>query len=517
MGMMIRKTLEVLLLVVLAACGQEPAESQRPVGDTTAYDLVLANGRVIDPASGLDGIRHVGINEGVIEAVSESALRGDTVLDVSGQVVAPGFINIHSHSFTPLGQEFELRDGVTTAIEAESGAYPVADFGIHAPIAIAEKPLINFGATVGHAWVRSRMMDGEHAAAGFDQSMARALAGETPGGWESAVFTKALPEDDHDELRRHLHTGLDQGGLGIGVLLDYMSEYVSDAELRIIFEVAAERQATVFIHVRRGVAGDTAGLIEAIELARITGAPVHICHLQASAMQNVAEFLRLIREARAEGVKVTTESFPYNAGSTSITAAVFSRDWQKIFAITYEDVEWAATGERFNEQMWNEYREKYPQGGVIHHYNKEEWTQVSTNAPDVIVAADGIPILNLETKVAPFGIGTNSRVLGRYVREKGSLDLMTALSKMTIQPARVLEDYSPAMARKGRIQVGSDADITVFDPETIIDHATFQDPFQASSGITHVIVGGQVVIRDSELQAGVYPGRRVLRQEMIAL
>ncbi|MBT8079413.1 MAG: amidohydrolase family protein [Gammaproteobacteria bacterium] len=498
----------ILIIVLLAAaCGEREVTTTAP----GHYDVVLANGRVMDPESGLDAIRHVGITGDTIGAISDAPLAGTLVVDVSGQVVSPGFVNIHSHSFTPLGQEFELRDGVTTAIEAESGAYPVAAFGTHEPIDIAARARINFGASVGHAWVRSLLFDGERADAGFDQVIARAMRGPTDGGLASGTFSSPLPANRIGELREHLLNGLDEGGLGIGVLLDYMSEVVSEDELRTIFEVAGERQAPVFIHVRRGVAGDTSGLIEAIELAKDTRAPVHICHLQASAMQNVAEFLRLIRQAREDGLQITTESFPYNAGSTSITAAVFNRDWRKIFAIGYEDVEWAATGERFTEQMWNEYREKYPQGAVIHHYNREEWTSIATNAADVIVAADGVPILTLDAKVAPFGIGANARVLGRYVREKGSLDLMAALSKMTYQPAMVLARYSPAMAMKGRLRPGADADITVFDPQTIIDNATFQDPYQASTGISHVIVGGRFALRDGSIVEETFAGRRVLR------
>ncbi|MGB5624269.1 MAG: amidohydrolase family protein, partial [Woeseiaceae bacterium] len=253
------------------------------------------------------------------------------------------------------------------------------------------------------------------------------------------------------------------------------------------------------------------GLLEIIRFAKASGAPVHVCHVQANAMGNIEAFLRLIREARDEGVKITTESFPYNGASTTISAAVFNRDWQTIFDITYEDVEWAATGERFNEEMWHVYRENYPGGLVIHHYNKEEWTSVATNAPDVIVAADGFPILTLEQKVAPFGIGANSRVLGRYVREKGTLSLQDAIAKMTYLPAKMLQDYSPSMAKKGRIKIGADADITMFNPATVIDNATYADPYQASSGIVHVLVGGQIAISDGKLQSDVYAGRRVLR------
>ncbi len=490
------------------ACGDTASDSAI---EPEQYNVVLLGGRVIDPESGLDAVRNIGITGKTIKAVAEEPLRGAETIDASGLVVSPGFINIHSHSWTPLGQEFELKDGVTTSLELEAGAYPVNQFGTHAPIAITDKARINYGASVGHAWIRSALLEADEALSGADDMVAHAIAEGGAGDMERPAFRAPLSPRQREELRNHLEDGLDQGGLGIGVLLDYMSEVVDDAEMRVVFDVAAERQAPVIVHIRRGIAGDTAGLLEIISYARASGAPVHICHVQANAMGNIQEFLRLIRETRADGVSITTESFPYNAAATSNTAAVFNRDWQTIFDIKYEDVEWAATGERFTEKTWHEYREKYPGGTIIHHYNKEEWTSVATNAPDVIVAADSFPIFTLEQKVAPFGIGTNSRVLGRYVREKGSLGLADAIAKMTYLPASVLDDYSPAMALKGRIQPGADADITVFDPDIVIDNATYRDPYQASSGIEHVIVGGQIVIRDGEMQENVFPGRRILR------
>jgi N-acyl-D-aspartate/D-glutamate deacylase len=492
--------------------GQSPEQTNAvPEAEVSQYELVLEGGRVIDPESGLDAVRNVGITNGQIKAVTDEPLSGETVVDVTGLVVAPGFVNVHSHAWTPLGQVFEVQDGVTTALELEAGAFPVGNFGTFEPIAIDGKSRINFGASVGHAFIRSAILEGDSALSGADEMVSRAMAGEPQISMERPAFREPLSAEQRSELREHLVQGLIQGGLGIGMLLDYMSEVVDEQEMRIIFELAAEHQAPISVHVRRGVAGDTTGLLEVIQLARETGAPVHICHIQASGMGNVAEFLRLIRKARDEGMRITTESFPYNAGSTSNNAAVFNRDWQKIFAITYEDVEWAATGERFDEAMWNEYREKYPGGTVIHHYNKEEWTSIPTNATDVAVASDGIPIVSLEIKVAPFGIGTNARVLGRYVREKGSLSLTDAIAKMTLLPASVLDAYSPSMAQKSRIQPGKDADITIFDPETVIDNGTYQDPYQASSGIIHVLVNGQFVVRNDELVEDAFPGKRVLR------
>ena len=497
----------ILGLLALAACGE-------PTAEVTTYDLVIAEGRVIDPESGLDGIHHVGINGGRIEAVSTTPIQGNRTIDASGLVVSPGFINLHSHAWTPLGQEFELRDGVTTALELEGGAYPVADFGTHVPFPIADNARINFGASVGHAWIRSAILEGAESLSGIDHMVMRGIVdGGTGGNMERPSFRAPLSASQRVELRAHLAAGLKQGGLGIGMLLDYMSEVVDDMEMQVVFGVAAEHQAPIIVHIRRGVAGDIAGLDEIIGYARQSGAPVHVCHVQANAMGNIREFLRKIRAARDSGVRITTESYPYNGASTSNTAAVFNRDWQTIFDISYEDVEWAATGERFTEETWHEYREKYPGGAVIHHYNKEEWTSVATTAADVIVASDSFPIFSLDSKKAPFGVGTNARILGRYVRDKGSLSLNDAIAKMTILPAAVLAEYSPVMALKGRIQVGADADITVFDPGTVIDNATYSEPYRASSGILHVIVGGQIAISDGELREDVFAGRRVLRDE----
>lgn len=494
------------LCLLLGAC-----DSGSGGGAAAEYDLVLRGGRVIDPESGLDAIRDVGIRDGRIAAVSGQPLAGRESVDVSGFIVAPGFINLHTHAWTPLGQRFEVQDGVTTTLELESGSYPAAAFATHEPIAIATAPRTNFGASLGHAWIRSAILEGEDRATGFDELIARALRGGAGADMERPAFRQPLDADQRDELRRRLEEGLGQGGLGIGVLLDYMSEAVDEDELRLVFEVAAQREAPIFIHIRRGIAGDTGGLREVIGLARQTGAPVHICHLQANAMGNIAEFMRLIREARSDGVRISMESFPYNAGSTSISAAVFDRDWQTIFDISYEDVEWVATGERLTAETWDRYRRESPGGTVVHHYNREEWTRQASEAPDVIVAADGVPILTLDQKNAPFGIGTFSRIYAHYVRDEGTLDLMDAVAKMTLLPARVLEGYSVAFRQKGRIRVGADADITVFDLDRIQDNASFSDPYRPSTGIMHVLVGGRFALRDGELQEDNYPGQRILR------
>jgi N-acyl-D-aspartate/D-glutamate deacylase len=303
-------------------------------------------------------------------------------------------------------------------------------------------------------------------------------------------------------------SALDAGALGIGLPLDYFSEGVDESELRMIFELAAERETLLFIHLRRGINGDPTGLREALRLAASTGAALHICHLQHNAMRNTDLFLREIAEARAKGVDVTTETLPYNAGSALISSAVFGRDWRTIFDIDYGDVEWTATGMRFDAATFDDYRERFPGGQVAHHYVREEWTRRALTEPGVLVVSDLLPMIDESSMVAPHN-GAFSRVLGRYVREAGILDLTTALAKMTWLPSQRMQTFFPRFARKGRIQVGADADLTIFDPATILDRADYGNPFQPSAGIDAVIVAGRVAVEKGTLARDVFAGSRL--------
>jgi dihydroorotase len=170
--------------------------------------------------------------------------------------------------------------------------------------------------------------------------------------------------------------------------------------------------------------------------------------------------------------------------------------------IDYKDVQWAETGERLTAETFEKYRKK---GGiVVVHSIPEEAARTAVANPIVMIASDGMRITG--SKVHPRGQGTFSRVLGHYVREEKALDLMTALRKMTLMPAQRLEKRAPVFRDKGRIQVGADADITVFDPERILDRATYEEPLQYSQGIQFVLVNGVTVLKDGQLVEGVFPG-----------
>ena len=184
---------------------------------------------------------------------------------------------------------------------------------------------------------------------------------------------------------------------------------------------------------------------------------------------------------------------------------MFNPGWQANLKIDYGDLAWSATGERLTQESFERYRK---QGGwVILHMMRDEHVERAIAHPGVIIASDGVPFI--EGKGHPRGAGTFARVLGHYSREKKLLPLMEALAKMTILPARRLEGHVPAMKQKGRIAIGADADITVFDPATILDRATFGAPTTPSAGIAQVIVNGMFVVRDGQLVKGARPGRAV--------
>jgi len=450
-----------------------------------AYEVVIVNGRVMDPESGLDAVRNVGLRAGKVAAVSAQPLQGRRTIDAKGLVVAPGFIDLHEHGQAPKNYEFQAHDGVTTSLELEAGTADVAGW-------YAEregKSLINFGVSIGHIPTRMKVM-------------------KDPGTFlpTGDAAHRAATDAELAQIDQRIDAGLKQGALAVGMGINYTAA-ATRAEVLDVFRVAAKYGAPVHVHLR--YAGDKppetgrAALEEVITAASQSKAPLHVVHITSMGLRDTPALLAMIKAAKAQGTDVTTECYPYVAGSTGLESAVFDPGWQERMRISYGDLQWVKTGERLTAETFERYRKEG--GEVVIFMIPEPIVRLAIADPIVMIGSDGMPTTG--ASVHPRGQGTFSRVLGKYVREEKALDLMTALRKMTLMPAQRLENRAAAFKAKGRIKVGADADITVFDADRVIDKATFEKPLQYSQGIQFVLVNGTPVVSDGKLVAGVLPGR----------
>jgi N-acyl-D-aspartate/D-glutamate deacylase len=445
------------------------------------YDLVIRNGHVMDPESNLDAIRNLGISDGKIQAISVAPLESGTVIDATGLVVAPGFIDLHSHGQDAENYRNEAMDGVTTALEMEVGVADVdAWYGARDGTAV-----INYGASVGHVPLRIRIM---HDPGDF-----------LPSG--DAAHRSATEEEIAD-LRRRIERGLVRGAAGVGLGIQY-TPAASPREIAEMFRAAARYHATCFVHLRTAGEGSVQALEEVVSDSSASGAPLHVVHISSSGLASTPRLLAMIAAARARTLDVTTELYPYNAAMTSIQSALFDPGWQQMLGIDYHDLQWTATGERLTTASFERYRKMG--GAVILHMIPESAVLAALSSPSAMIASDG----GLhDGKGHPRTTGTFARVLGHYVRQTHTLTLMEALRKMTLMPAQRLQDRVPMMLDKGRIRVGADADITVFNADTVADASTYEDPAKYSKGIQYVVVNGVPVVRDGALES-ITPGRAV--------
>ena len=463
----------LIFLIAISAASACSSPSQPAV----SYDLVVANGRVIDPESQVDAVRHVGIRGGRIETVSDTPLSGTRVIDAAQHVVAPGFIDLHEHGQQEESYAMMVRDGVTSAFELEVGAADIDAWYA----ARAAGQLVNHGVSVGHIPARMKVLGDPGTGL-----LPAGIGGSGRADEKQLVAMEAI-----------LREGLAKGAVAVG----FGSAYTPGApiaEIERMFRVAAAGGAPAHIHMRGGVDG----LKETIAAAKAAGAALHIVHVNSSAGDDIDEFLSQIRAARDAGQDVTTEAYPYGAGMTEIQSALFD-DWKTWTDDRFQLHQLVSTGERLNRATFEKARAAG--GTVIIHGRSEAQTRVAVATTLSMIASDGF----IEKgRGHPRTSGSYAKVLGKYVRDEKALTLIDALRKMTLDPARRLEVRTPAMAAKGRLRQGADADLVVFNPATVIDRATYEDASIPSAGIPFVIVGGQVVV-DNGAITSLRPGRGI--------
>ncbi|MDA3039431.1 MAG: amidohydrolase family protein [Actinomycetota bacterium] len=457
----------------LADAGPEPAA-------TRSYPLVIKNGRVIDPQSGFDGVVDLAVEGAKIAAIGPG-LAGAQVIDATGKVVAPGFIDLLSAEPDPFGVWFKVGDGVTTNLAMHGvNNYANAFFARYS----GTTP-IHYGGAWHQHFIRST-----------DAEVGAVKPNESLRAEQLAAFA-ALTDFN-----------LSNGLAGICFSPEY-SPGTTLAEMEEVAAVAAARGHALFFHVRYSDPDAPGTSFEAIEevlqLARTTGAAVHIEHLPSTGGTFVmAQTLEMLEAARAEGIKVTADLYPYDFWGTTLASERFVGDWQARYRIGFENLQVAGTSRRLSSADFDQAVQDNLLVAALGTIPEDE-VQMALRVPWIMIGSDAILTESLNHH--PRAAGTFARVLGRYVRDLGILSLGDALAKMTILPAQLMEPMIPAMARKGRLQRGADADIVVFDPATIADRATVESPASMSAGIWQVLVDGQLVLADGMVQRQLLPGR----------
>lgn len=485
--------------------------------------VLLQGGRVIDPGTGTDQLADLLIVDGKIAAIgaglaTDARAEGAEVVDVTGKVVGPGFIDLHSHVNTIAGQRLQARDGVTTALELEAGLLPV-----ELAYANAEKQgrPINFGFSASWGMARAEVLSGRPADADFIESLSM-LADPAWQGDSSPTQLRAW-------LGR-LENELNDGALGIGILQGYAPR--SDPrEYRAVNELAARAGVPTFTHVREIVESDPTtpidGTEEAARTAMELGGQVHHCHVNSTSRRHIDRTLGVIERARSGGASITVETYPYGAGSTGIGAAFLAPERLSVWGLTPSNIVLVNTGERIrDEAQLRQVRGTDPGAACIVEFlddsseSDRALLERSLAFPDSIVASDAMHVTwpdgSTDTREWPLPEGgmTHPRTSGTYarsirmmVREQDVWSWLEVFRRCSYLPARVMDSTTPAFAAKGHLGVGADADISVIDPERVTDQATYIDSTRPSIGIDYVLVRGEFVVRDGDIVTDAYPGR----------
>lgn len=477
--------------------------------------MVLRGGTVCDPGTGFSGPADVLIRDGKITAAGAGAdAPADArVIDVTGLIVGPGFIDLHSHVDSIAGQRLQALDGVCATLELEAGAVRVE----RAYRAAAEqgRPL-HYGFSA--SWASTRFQ----AHTGAEPSDTLAVLGES-------VWQRSSSPTERAFWLGLLEGELAAGGLGVGVLLGYAPRTDPD-EFLDVARLAARAGAPTFTHVRELVEADPTtpidGSTELTAAAAQTGAAMHHCHVNSTSRRHIDRVLSTLDTSRRDGSPVSVEAYPYGAGSTAIGAFFLAPERLPSWGLQPSDLVIVDTGERVaDESRLREIRAQDPGTPCIVHFIDERdeadgaLLRHSLAFADSIVASDAMAVtwpdgshestawpLPPGGRTHPRTAGTFTKSLRLMVREQRVWTWLEAFRRCSYLPARVLDAVCPALRGKGHLGTGADADIVVLDPDTVTDRATFTDPARPAQGVRHLLVNGTFVVRDGELRTDAFPG-----------
>ena len=514
-----QKTLTLVLLAFLGGFAAVPVHA----GD---YDVVILDGRVMDPETNFDAVRNVGIRDGKIVTITRKAIKGTQSIDATGHVVAPGFIDIHAHGQNIGDYRMQAMQGVTTMLELESGVLPIDEWYENQ----GKRNLpINYGASA--AWTFARIATFSGGPPSSDPAYFQDAQGRSD--WKMELAT---PEQ-LSEILNYIEEGLDQGALGIGINAGYAPGY-GRKEYFALARLAAERGVATFTHVRYASNVEPRSSFEAVQElianAAITGAHMHLCHINSTSLKDIDAMLEMVNAAFDRDINITVGAYPWGAASTVIGAAMFSGEgWQDRMGSTASSFQLGT--ERMTEEQVEDYQKNRPGTFIDWHFLDESkpdelaLLDKSVLHPRFIIESDEMFWMQMDDRgnvtnydgdawplpedafSHPRSNGTFAKILRSYVRERGLLSMQDALRKLTLMPARTMEGFVPQMKKKGRLQEGMDADIVVFDPETISDKGTYEDPNQPAVGVQTLVVNGELVIDGGDLILDAGPGQPIRR------
>ncbi|RKP51336.1 aminoacylase [Cohnella endophytica] len=444
------------------------------------YDIVISNGRVVNPETKLDreGL-NVAVQDGKVVLVTDKKLQGKRTIDATGLVVAPGFIDNLSYDPNPLGVWNKIADGVTTNIAMHGGTSSPEKWY---PYYVKNRTPVNFGASFFYTQARNQ--------------------------FKLSRYDTAKPEQVQT-LVDQAEKALNNGVLGISFSLEYVPG-VNDKEILPLMKLAHEYNVPVYFHARYSDMEEPGTNIDALNeligYARASGAAVHIDHINSTGGTfSMTQSLKMVADAIAEGLDMTSCIYPYDYWGTYLNSARFDEGWQKRFRITYNDLQIAGTNERLTADTFRLYQ-KQGKLAVAYAIPKQDVID-SLKATFVMIGSDAI--LEPGYNNHPRASGTFARTVGLYVREQQVISLSDAIAKMSLMPAQRLEKQAPALKKKGRIAKGMDADIVVFDYDTISDKSTVAKPEIVSAGIKYVLVNGQVALDDKGLHKDIRAGQPI--------